>query len=324
MKPGIYVLKNNELEVHLSALGATITRLITRDKTGKAVDVILGMEHAEDYQTAAYIAGGAYLGAGIGRYANRIAGGKFTIDGQVCQLTVNNGPNHLHGGIGGFDKKIWTVTEQGDTRLKLRYTSPDGEENYPGTLIVNLCFELKGKELAIAYRAETDKKCYVNLTHHPYFNLNPAEADIRHHRLKLYTDRYLRTRDLIPDGGMVTVSGEYDFTRFRSLAGVIENCGGLDDCFVFEPTTEIRRQAELFSEESGIKLYVCSDYPGLQVYTGRYLDVKNAKGGKDYGAYAGIALEAQFWPDSPNHPSFPSTLLMPGEEYRKTTVYGFE
>lgn len=324
MKPEICILKNELLEVHISTLGATITRMIVRQPAGKAVDVILGMEHAEDYESAEYLAAGAYLGAAIGRYGNRIAGGKFVLDQQEYQLAVNNGANHLHGGYCGFDKKIWTVTKKDTTVLGLRYISLDGEENYPGNLTVDICFEVAGKELKIGYSATTDKKCYVNLTHHPYFNLNPESADIKDHMLKLYTDRFLKTDDLIPDGTFVKMSGDYDFTHSLSMRGVIEHDGGLDDCFVFNAGAGIVRQAELFSKESGIKLYVCSDYPGLQVYTGRYLNVKNAKLGKHYGAYAGVALEAQFWPDSPNHPSFPSTILEPGETYRKTTVYGFE
>lgn len=323
MKPEICVLNNNMLEVHISTLGATITRMIVKNPAGIAVDVILGMEHAEDYQTPEYIASGAYLGAAIGRYGNRIAKGKFILDGEDYQLAVNNGPNHLHGGLCGFDKKIWTVMEKQNTLLALRYTSPDGEENYPGTLTVDIIFTLQGKELKIDYRAKTDKKCYVNLTHHPYFNLNPESTDIRGHILKLYTNQYLKTNDLIPDGTFVTMKGDYDFTQPLALSGVIEYQGGLDDCFVF-PEGKVMKQAELFSKESGIKLYVCSDYPGLQVYTGRYLNVEHAKAEKYYGAYAGVALEAQYWPDSPNHPTFPSTLLQPGEEYKKTTIYGFE
>lgn len=324
MEPEIYILKNELAEVHVSTLGATLTRMITKDREGKPVDVILGMERAEDYASEEYMAGGAYLGAAIGRYGNRIARGIFTLDGQSYRLAVNNGSNHLHGGVCGFDKKIWTVREQGDTLLALRYVSPDGEENYPGVLTADLCFEVIGRELHIRYEAYTDRKCHVNLTHHPYFNLNPAGDDIRGHVLKLYTDRYLRTEELIPDGTFVKMEGDRDFTRPRPLREVIERSGGLDDCFVFADTGKVERRAELFCPETGIKLYVCSDYPGLQVYTGRYLDVARAKGGKHYGAYAGIALEAQFWPDSPNHPDFPSTLLSPGEVYRKTTVYGFE
>jgi aldose 1-epimerase len=206
----------------------------------------------------------------------------------------------------------------------LQYISPDGEENYPGTLTVNVLFELKERELWIGYRAKTDKKCFVNLTHHPYFNLNQRHGDIKNHQLKLYTDKYLKTDDLIPDGEFVKMKGVYDFSEFKALNEVIEKNGGLDDCFVFDSSRGIQRQAELFCSESGIKLYVCSDYPGLQVYTGRYLNVSNAKNGDNYGPYAGVALEAQYWPDSPNHPAFPSTLLLPEQEYVKTTIYGFE
>lgn len=324
MNPEIYILKNDALEVHVSTLGATITRLIVPGKRGQRVDVVLGMERAEDYGNPAYIAGGAYLGAAIGRYANRIAGGVFSIDGQEYRLAVNNGANHLHGGNCGFDRKIWSVREQKAGMLALHYDSPDGEENYPGNLAVDICFEIKGKELQIRYQAVVDRKCYVNLTHHPYFNLNPEVPDIKDLRLKLYSGEYLETDDLIPNGKIKAVSGCMDFTESRPLREGIEQDGGLDDCFIFEPKGKIMRQAELASEISGIKMYVASDYPGLQVYTGRYLDVWDAKGGKHYGAYAGVALEAQYWPDSPNHPSFPSTLLEPGQTYRKTTVYGFE
>lgn len=324
MRPQIYILKNNQLEVHISTLGATLTRMLTSDRQGQKVDVILGLERAEDYESSDYTATGAYLGAAIGRYANRIANGCFELDGKMYRLAVNNGQNHLHGGVQGFDKKIWQVEMASSDSLILTYCSPDGEEAYPGTLRVKIAFTLQEKELRIEYEAVSDQKCFVNLTHHPYFNLNSTALDIRDHVLKLYTDRYLKTNDLIPDGSFVTVSGDYDFTSPQPLTAVIDHYGGLDDCFVFENAGKLIRMAELWDVVSGIKLYVCSDYPGLQVYTGRFLDVKHAKNGKHYGPYAGVALEAQYWPDSPNHPDFPTTLLLPGEIYRKTTIYGFE
>jgi aldose 1-epimerase len=162
-----YILKNQYLEVHLSSLGATISKMYVFDKVGRKVDVVLGLERAEDYGSPAYIATGAYLGAGVGRYANRIARGEFSIDGKMYQLNVNNGVNHLHGGNSGFSHKEWSLVRQNSTLLELQYISPDGEENYPGTLTVNVLFELKERELWIGYRAKTDKKCFVNLTHHP-------------------------------------------------------------------------------------------------------------------------------------------------------------
>ena len=324
MKPEIFVLKSNGLEVHISTLGATLTRMITEDKSGRQVDVILGLEKAEDYELPGYIASGAYLGAVIGRYGNRIAGGKFELNGEEYTVAVNNGPNHLHGGICGFDKKIWTVKQHSDEVLNLHYVSADGEEGYPGTLTVDLCFTVAGKELRIDYKATTDKDCYVNLTHHPYFNLNPAVTDVKEHILKLYTDKYLKTNELIPDGTFITAEGDYDFTQPRKLRDVIEYEGGLDDCYIFENGGKIAKLGELSDETSGIKLYVCSSYPGLQVYTGRFLDVKNGKDEVHYGPYSGVALEAQFWPDSPHHSSFPATLLRPGELYNKTTIYGFD
>ncbi len=323
-KTEVYTLKSDWLEVHVSTWGATITRMIVPDKDGCPVDVLLGMERGEDYMTSEYIASGAYLGACIGRYANRIAGGTFVLDGVRYQLAVNNGTNHLHGGVCGFDKKIWDVIAYDGQMLTLGYCSPDGEEGYPGTLNVRITFAVVGRELKVNYHATTDKSCYVSLTHHPYFNLNPVGKDIRSHLLKLNTSQFLKSNDLIPDGTLATVEGDYDFTTPKPLGDVIEHRGGLDDCFVFNQVGVIKRMAELESADTGIKMYVCSDYPGLQVYTGRYLNVYGAKGGRNYGPYAGVALEAQYFPDSPNHQEFPSTLLKPGEEYSKNIVFGFE
>ena len=229
-----YIIKNQYLEVHISSFGATISKMYVNDKGGGTVDVVLGLERAEDYCSPEYIATGAYLGAGVGRYANRIAQGKFSIDGKEYQLNINNGMNHLHGGNGGFSQKEWGVIKQESTVLELQYISPDGEENYPGTLIVSAIFELRERELWINYRAKTDQKCYVNLTHHPYFNLNQNRCDIKNHQLKLFTDKYLKTDDLIPNGEFVKMEGVYDFTVSKALDEVIEKNGGLDDCFVFD------------------------------------------------------------------------------------------
>lgn len=323
-KTEVYTLKSNFLEVHISSWGATIIRMLVPDKNGSPVDVLLGMESADDYMTPEYIASGAYLGAGIGRYANRIAGGTFVLDGVKYQLAVNNGANHLHGGVCGFDKKLWDVIAYDEKMLTLGYYSQDGEEGYPGNLNVEITFAVDDRELRIHYHATTDKDCYVNLTHHPYFNLNPAVHDIKSHLLKLYTNQLLKTNDLIPDGALVWADGERDFTNSKALRSVIDDLGGLDDCFVFNQVGKVKRMAELASVETGIKMYVCSDYPGLQVYTGRYLNVQGAKEGRTYGPYAGVALEAQYYPDSPNHLEFPSALLRPEEEYSKNIVFGFE
>ncbi len=320
----VYTLKSDLLEVNVSTWGATMTRMIVPDKNGCPVDVLLGMERGEDYITPEYVASGAYLGAGIGRYANRIAGGIFVLDGVRHQLAVNSGNNHLHGGNCGFDQKLWNVIAYDEQSLTLGYCSPDGEEGYPGTLNVKITFAVTGKELKIHYYATTDKNCYVNLTHHPYFNLNPVCNDIKSHLLKLNTNRFLKTNDLIPDGSLIQTKEDYDFTNPKPLRDVINHQGGLDNCFVFNQSEGMVRMAELACIETGIKMYVCSDYPGLQIYTGHYLNVHNAKGGRDYGPYAGVALEAQYFPDSPNHLEFPSTLLRVGEEYSKNIVFGFE
>lgn len=325
MEPIVYVLKNEFLEVHVGAWGATLQRMLVTGKDGRRRDVLLGLEHPEGYAGVEYAATGAYLGALVGRYANRIADGRFTLEGREYQLAVNNGRNHLHGGVCGFDKQLWSKTYFADNALVLRYVSPDGEEGYPGTLEVQVGFVLSGKELKITYQAWVDKPCPVNLTHHPYFNLCGGVGNVKSHVLRLYTDKYLQTEDLIPDGMVVSaIGGGCNFNNPVALQAVIEERGGLDDCFVFGSGGDVKRMAELSEPLSGMTLYVASDYPGLQVYTGKYLDVPGGIGGVHYGAYAGIALEAQYFPDSPNHPEFPSTLLMPGEEYCKTIVYGFE
>ena len=320
----VFILENKYMEVHIAAYGATLQRIVVKGSGKLRKDVLLGLERAEDYETAGYAATGAYLGALVGRYANRIAGGQFAIDGQEYQLAINNGRNHLHGGICGFDKKRWKpVAYDGSKSLTLRYDSPDGEEGYPGNLQASVCFQLDMRELRIQYRATCDKPCYVNLTHHPYFNLE-GEGDIRGHVLKLYSGHYLRTEDLIPDGTLAEAKGTAcDFTMPHVLERVIEERGGLDDCFVFGGTGMVKRMAGLSDSRASIVLFVASDYPGLQVYTGRYLDVPGGRDGQHYGAYAGVALEPQFYPDSPHHPEFPSALLQPGEEYAHEITYSF-
>ena len=193
MEPIVYVLKNEFLEVHVGAWGATLQRMLVTGKDGRRRDVLLGLEHPEDYAGVEYAATGAYLGALVGRYANRIADGRFTLEGREYQLAVNNGRNHLHGGVRGFDKQLWSKTYFADNALVLRYVSPDGEEGYPGTLEVQVGFVLSGKELKITYQAWVDKPCPVNLTHHPYFNLCGGVGNVKSHVLRLYTDKYLQT-----------------------------------------------------------------------------------------------------------------------------------
>lgn len=318
-----FILKSTDLEVHISNLGGTITHIITKDKAGKPVDVVLGFDKPEAYVSPEYLADYPYLGAAIGRYGNRIARGEFKLNGKVYSLPRNNGGNTLHGGLSGFDRKEWKVLESGGNFLTLQYVSEDGEEGFPGKVTAEINFKVEENDLFIHYSATADEATPVSLTHHPYFNLNPVEKDVKEHLLKLYTDKYLETEDMIPDGKVVKASGDFKFRDFVRLGNVIENEDGLDHCYIFDDTTDIVKMAELYSHESGIRLTVHSNYPGLQVYTGKYLNVKNGKGGAGYGAFSGVALEAQYWPDSPNHAEFPSTILKPGEEYDRTTIYSF-
>ena len=318
-----FILKNAELEVRISSLGATLTHMITKDRSGKPVDVLLGFDAPEMYASEEYLSDYPYLGATIGRYGNRIGNARFTIDGHEYLLSANEAPKQLHGGFSGFDKKEWTVAERSGNSITFRYVSEDGEEGFPGKLTVEVKYTLESKDLRIDYKAETDKPTHVNLTHHPYFNLDMAASDVKGHTLKLYTDKYLQTQDMVPDGTILKATGNFKFREPQRLADVIEKEDGLDHCFVYDNSDEIVKMAELCSPESGIRLSVHSNSPGLQVYTGKYLNVGHGKGGRHYGAFSGVALEAQFWPDSPNRVTFPSTLLRPNDIYSKTTIYSF-
>lgn len=318
-----YVLKNTQLEVHVVNLGGTLSKIITSDINGQPVDVLLGFNSPEKYNSEDYLSDYPYLGATIGRYGNRIGGAAFSIHGQIYSLARNSGQHQLHGGASGFDRKYWDLVKQTETTLCLRYISEDGEEGFPGQLTVEVTYTLEGKDLRIDYDAVTDKTTHVSLTHHPYFNLNPKESDVRGHILTLYSNRYLKTNDMIPDGHIVDASGDYNFQEGRRLGDIIANHDGLDHCYVFSSSPEMTKMAKLFSPQSGITLSVYSDYPGIQVYTGKYLHVAEGKEGRTYGSFSGVALEAQYFPDSPNHPEFPSTLLEPGQKYRKTTIYSF-
>lgn len=318
-----FILKNTELEVRISALGATLTHILAKNSSGKPTDVLLGFDSPETYTSKKYLANYPYLGTAIGRYGNRIGNASFSIDGKLYNLSANEAPRQLHGGFTGFDRKIWNVVDRSDKSITLQYISEDGEEGFPGRLTVDLTYTLDCKDLRIDYKAVTDKPTCVSLTHHPYFNLNPTDPDVRQHQMKLYTDKYLQTKDMVPDGVVVKASGNFKFRDFSCLGNVIDQEDGLDHCYIFDDTREIVKMAEVYHPVSGIRLTVHSNYPGLQVYTGKYLDVDNGKEGRHYGAFSGVAFEAQFWPDSPNHEQFPSTLLVPGEEYDRTTIYSF-
>lgn len=324
-----YVLKNkNGTEVHVINYGGIITKILTKNKAGKIGDIVLGFDKAEDYQKHPEH---PYFGALIGRYGNRIAKGRFTLDGKEYKLAVNNGPNHLHGGIKGFDKVFWDTKQTGN-KIELSYLSKDGEEGYPGNLKVNVTYELTdADELKINYMAETDKPTPLNLTQHSYFNLSAdAGSTILDHEIQINADEITEVdADLTPTGKMKKVNwNEMDFNEPKVIGkdiAKVKEGGGYDHNYVLRGKMgELKQAATLYHPKSGRFMEVWTTEPGLQFYSGNFLDGKLT--GKNKDAYVkndGLCLETQHFPDSPNHANFPSTILRPGNKYTSTTVYKF-
>jgi aldose 1-epimerase len=336
MEMDAFTIRNaNGMAVRFIAYGGSIVSLEVPDRTGRLADVVLGYDSLEGYEADRH-----YLGALIGRYANRIAKGRFTLDGHVHAVTVNDGPNHLHGGRRGFHKVPWDVTpfEDGDVRgALLSYTSVTGDEGYPGTLSVSVMMTLNDdNELALDYAAVADEPTPVNLTQHSYFNLAGHDAgDIRGHELTIAASRYTPVdASLIPTGALSDVSGTpFDFRAARTIGAALDSedeqlrigGGGFDHNFVLdraERAEDAALAARLYDPGSGRVLEIYTTEPGLQLYSGQALGGVAGKG-IVYPAYAGVALETQHFPDSPNQPSFPNTILRPGEGFTSRTVYRF-
>ena len=331
----LYTLKNsNGLEAKITNYGGIVVSLTVPDKNGKPGDVVLGYDTLNDY-----IGSTPYFGALIGRYGNRIAKGRFTADGVEYQLAQNNDSNALHGGRKGFDKAVWQA-EKVDTSdgpaLKLTYTSKDGEEDYPGTLHCTVTYTLTNKnELKIEYAAETDKPTFVNLTHHSYFNLKDGGAsDILGQELMIKASKFTPVdKGLIPTGELRPVAGTpFDFNKSTAIGVRVENDDeqlkfgkGYDHNWVLDRQgKDLELVASLYEPTSGRFMEVLTTEPGLQFYCGNFLDgTKKGKGGTVYQHRTGVCLETQHFPDSPNHPDFPTTELKPGEKYTQTTVYRF-
>ncbi len=327
----LYTLTNaHGLKATISTYGGTVTSLLVPDKAGQLGDVVLGFDSLAGYQSPEYRKSGPYFGALIGRYGNRIAKGRFTLDGKEYTLATNNGPNHLHGGLKGFDKVVWQAqpgsSAQGQT-LTLRYRSKDGEEGYPGTLQVTVVYTLTPDDaLQIDYAATTDKATPVNLTNHSYFNLG-AGADVLGHEVTLPADRYtVVDASLIPTGELRPVKGTpFDFTSAHAIGERIAQVpGGYDHNWVLTQTDGLHEAATVYESTTGRTMTVRTTEPGVQFYTGNFLDGSlKGKGGKVYGKHAGFCLETQHFPDSPNQPAFPSPILQPGQTLRSTTSYTF-
>lgn len=329
----MYTLTNkNGVEMKVINYGGIIVSLKVPDKNGELGDVVLGYD-----SLAQYLKSNPYFGALIGRYGNRIAKGKFNLDGKEFKLPVNNGENHLHGGE-GFDKVFWNIEVADDSSsLKLSYNSADGEQGYPGNLSVVVNYVLSdSNELKIEYKATTDKKTIVNLTQHSYFNLAGSKATtILDHTLQIDADHFLPVdKTLIPTGVLHKVSGTpFDFLNPQRIGDRIDQRDeqlifglGYDHCWALNKYegTSLRKVATLFEPISGRKMEVYTTEPGIQFYSGNFLDgTLTGKNGMVYQYRSGLCLETQHYPDSPNKPEFPSTVLNPGEAYQSTTVYKF-
>ena len=329
-----YTLANGDLRAQIITYGGIITSLHAPDRRGEPGEVTLGFD-----MLAPYLGRHPYFGAICGRYANRIAGGRFTLDGVTYTLARNNGPNALHGGLRGFDRQVWRAEAGeigGAPALSLQLTSPDGDEGYPGTLDVTVVYTLTGaNELRIDYTATTDRATVLNLTNHTYFNL-AGTGDVLGHLLQLDADLFLPTdATQIPTGELRPVRGTpMDFTAPAAIGARLSSDdpqigygnGGYDHTWVVRRDGPgLVRAARVVESRSGRVLEAFTTEPGVHLYTGNNLDGSiRGRNGQTYPKYAALCLEAQHFPDSPNHPEFPTTVLRPGETYRQTTVYRFD
>jgi aldose 1-epimerase len=327
----LFTLKNAQgVEVRISNYGGTITHFLAPDKAGKLGDVVLGFDSVAEYEKAGY-----YFGCLVGRYGNRIAKGKFSIGGKTYSLPINNTPNSLHGGLKGFDRVVWTAKPLpgAEPALELSYLSKDGEEGYPGNLSVKALYTLtKDNAIRLDFTATTDKETHVNLTQHSYFNL-ACKGDILGHEVYLNADRFTPVdAGLIPTGELRAVKGTpFDFTKPTAIGARVnakdqqlEFGGGYDHNWVVNQAKpgELTLQARITEPVSGRVLEVLSTEPAVQFYCGNFMDGKFVgKYGRSTDYRTGFCFEPQHYPDSPNQPAFPSTLLKPGQTYKNTIIY---
>lgn len=311
-------LTAGEASCSVLTYGGALRSLTVPDRAGRPVDVVLGYDRLADY-----IAQDKYLGALVGRYANRIGGSRFTLEGREYLLRANDGPNHLHGGLEGFDKQLWRVQEQTPSSVTLALFSPDGQEGYPGDLEVEVTYALTGRALEISYRARSSKATLCNLTNHAYFNLSGhGSGPVADQCFQLLASRYTPVdAGLIPTGAVAPVAGtDMDLRALQPLGDREYDCNWVIDGW----DGALRPAARAWSPETGIRMEVLTTLPGVQFYTANFLGGgPRGKDGVSYADRGAFCLETQFFPDSPNHPGFPSAVLAPGAVYESRTVYRF-
>lgn len=321
-------LDNGRLSCQIITFGATIRSLVVPDRDGVPVDVVLGYDTLKGY-----LRNGGYLGATVGRYANRIAGGRFGLDGQIYELATNNGRNHLHGGRKGFSHRVWSITRLEDASVTLSLFSPDGEEGYPGDLICSVQFSLEADALSICYRATSTKDTVCSLTNHSYFNL-AGQGSVLDQQIQLFADSYTPSDEgSIPFGTVEPVAGTPMDLRAPTPIGAhiredfrqLRNAHGYDHNYVIDGTVgTLRPVAMAYAPTTGIVMEARTTLPGVHFYTGNFISPWcRGKGGCNYGPYHGFCLETQHFPDAPNQPQFPSALLKAGEVYAHSTLFRF-
>jgi len=322
-------LQAGDCEAVFSDFGARWISFFAPAGKGSRDDLLLGCADLAGYEVS-----DAYFGATVGRYANRIAGASFRLDGKAYRLAANNGPNHLHGGLVGFDRRIWkseAFEDSGSACIRFSLVSPDGDEGYPGNLSVHTTFRLSPDgTVGIVYEAVTDAPTIVALTQHAYFNLaGDGRGDVLDHELRIDASRYLPVDgDLIPTGAKAAVEGSpFDFRSFKSVGRDIGDAGGYDHCFVIDrgakAPQDVVECAELRHPATGRSMKVFTTMPGIQLYTGNFLEGARGKDGRTYRKHSGLCLETECFPDTPNRPDFPSCVLRPGAALREETRYSF-
>ena len=326
----LYTLKNNNLEISVTDFGSTLVSIVVPDRNNKPTDIVLGYDDVSGYETD----DGYYFGCNVGRCANRIAKGHFVLNNTEYNLYINNGPNNLHSGLNPYSKRVWTVENQNDTSITFSLESPHMDQGFPGALKMYVTYELLEDGFKINYNATPDKDTIINVTNHSYFNLNgEGSGTVLNHNVKIYADSFTPADETsIPTGKIEAVKDTpMDFNNFKTIGQDINKdyiplkyANGYDHNWVLDNYTgQVRKIAVVKSSDKSRTMEVYTDLPGVQFYSGNSRDLEAAKDGKTYGYRAGLALETQFYPDTPNKPQFPSSVFGPDRPYHTVTEYRF-